>query len=110
MKSFLLIAITNLIISTCLATPKDNGINICKWSNATISMKLSIKKSTNATVTIYNNNGVVVSTQIKKLKAGVSTINITDVSNLLEGTYTVTVVTNTKTVQSNFLHLNMQNL
>ncbi len=103
MKALLTIFISIFILSSANANNFE-GIKIGSNGKSSIELRVSSKKTTTATITITNESGVVVSTQAANIVKGDNNISLTDVNNLAEGMYTVTMASKNKTVSTKFMN------
>jgi fructose-specific phosphotransferase system component IIB len=103
MKALLTIFISIFILSSAQAINFE-GIKIGTNGQSAIELRLTSKKVATATITITNEAGIVVSTQAANIVKGNNSISLTDVATLSEGMYTVTMVSNNKTVSTKFMN------
>lgn len=104
MKVVLTIFLSVFFLATASA---NNSGDIKIGSNgktSTIELRMQSKKAASATITILNANGVVVSTQTANLVRGKNNIAMIDIASLEEGMYKVTLVSNKKTLTTQFMN------
>jgi hypothetical protein len=105
MKTLITILLSTFIFANSFATTIDDGLKIAPNSKtATIEVRVNIKKACNATITIKNEDGVVVSTQSTVLIKGNNAVSISDISKLEEGTFTVSLVAEKTTMTAQFVN------
>ncbi len=100
MKCLFTILLSILFISQSFAeviiiTPNNKTNNI--------EVNLKVRKKQIVTFTIINQYGDIVNTIPVQVKKGKNKIDITNSSNLDEGTYTITMVTNRETTNTKFI-------
>jgi hypothetical protein len=106
MKALFTIILSTLIIATASASNFE-GIKIGTAGKSAIVAKYSSNKATTAVVSITNQAGEVVNTQNVTLIKGDNSIALVDVTTLAEGTFTISLVANGKTVTTEFVNFKM---
>ena len=107
MKALVTILFCTILFSTASANNFD-GMKIApNAKTATIEVRLTSKKVTDAKIVITDEAGKVVSTQTAKLVNGENAIALVDVSKLEEGSYTVTLTSGDETVTTKFVNLKL---
>jgi PKD repeat protein len=106
MKALFTIILSISIFATATASNFE-GIKIGSTGKSSIEAKFSSKKATTATVTITNQAGVVINTLNVTLSKGTNNIALVDVTTLEEGTFTISIVANGKTVTTEFINFKM---
>jgi hypothetical protein len=100
MKALFILLISTFSLATSFASNIDNITIAPNGKTSTIEVRVKATKASDATITITNAAGVVISTQNAKLVNGANAIALVDVANIEEGTYVVTMVANGETSYS----------
>ena len=104
MKALVTILFCTVLFSTASANNFD-GLKIApNAKTATIEVRLTSKKVTDAKIVITDEAGKVVSTQAAKLISGDNAIALVDVSKLEEGNFTVTLTTGNEVMTTKFVN------
>ena len=104
MKALFTILFCTILFSTASANNFD-GLKIApNAKTATIEVRLTSKKVTDAKIVITDEAGKIVSTQTAKLATGDNAIALVDVSKLEEGNYTVTLTAGTDVMTTKFVN------
>ena len=104
MKALVTILFCTVLFSTASANNFD-GLKIApNAKTATIEVRLTSKKVTDAKIVITDEAGKIVSTQTAKLATGDNAIALVDVSKLEEGNYTVTLTAGTDVMTTKFVN------
>jgi Fe2+ transport system protein B len=106
MKTLFTIILSVLIFTTASANNFE-GIKIGTTGKSSIEAKFSAIKATTATITITNQAGMTVNNQKVTLIKGDNNIALVDVAILAEGTYTITLTTDNKSVSTKFVNFKM---
>lgn len=103
MKTLLTIFISVFILSSASANSFE-GIKIATNKQSAVELRLTSNKIENATITITNEAGITVGTQVATIVKGNNNVTLVDINKLAEGTYTVTIVSNNNTVTTKFIN------
>lgn len=106
MKALFTIIFSIAIFATASASNFE-GIKIGTTGKSSIEAKYASHKATTATVTILNQAGVVINTLNVNLTKGANNISLVDAATLAEGTFTISLVANGKTVTTEFVNFKM---
>ncbi len=104
MKS-LLITIFSLFILATTSAKNFDSIKIVTKGKSLIEAKFISQKKTTSIVTITNNNGVVINKMKVNLHKGKNTIALVNAATLEEGTFTISITTDSATVSTKFVNL-----
>jgi thioredoxin reductase len=104
MKTLVILLVSILSFSIANANDTDRLTIAPNVKAATIELRVTKVKATDATITITNEAGVVISTKKVTLLTGANAIELINVKDLAEGTFTVTVTTTTGTSQTQFVN------
>jgi hypothetical protein len=106
MKALLTVLLSVFLLTSATANSQD-GIKIGTNGKSSIAVKFNSKKVTTATITITNEAGAIVSTQIADVVKGDNNITLADVSKLAEGTFTISLTANGKTETTKLVNFKM---
>jgi hypothetical protein len=102
MKTLITSIVAMFIFATASATNFD-GIKVTTVGKPAIEATFSSAKATTAIISITNQAGVVVKTTSVVVAKGSNTFSLIDVTTLEEGTYTISLESNGKTTNTNFI-------
>ena len=104
MKALVTVLFCTILFATASASNID-GIKIAPNANTTnIEVRLTAKAATEATITITNEAGVIVSTQAAKVITGSNAIVLLDIAKLAEGSYTITMTAGAEVMTTKFMN------
>jgi hypothetical protein len=104
MKTLIILLVSVFTFATASANDTDRLTIAPNTKAATIELRVSKIKTTEATINITNEAGVIISTKKVTLLAGANAVELVNVKDLAEGTFTVTVTTATGTSQTQFVN------
>ncbi len=109
MKALFTSIVAMFILATASATD-FGGIKVMAAGKPALEATFCTDKATTATISITNQAGVVVKTTTIAATKGTNTFSLIDLASLEEGTFTISLVTNSTTSTTTFINFKSEGL